>query len=88
MIGRTVTFDAGADPYQEQCADHIEKRDRAGNEAGRPAVRRYDLMEIDTRAKQAECISDQRREHAGGDNPPTVEDTHRRGPTNQLRSAG
>jgi hypothetical protein len=29
-------------------------------------------MEIDTRAKQAERISDQRTEHTGGDNPPAI----------------
>jgi hypothetical protein len=37
-------------------------------------------MEIDTRAKQAERVSDQRRKHTGGDNPPAIENTHMRQP--------
>src|SRR5665213_1523249 len=81
---RTITFDAATHRYQKQCADHVEKGDSTRDETGGPAVRRDHLMEIDTRAKQAECVSDQRREHAGGDNPPAVEDTHMPGPTDEV----
>src|SRR5258708_4757154 len=69
---RTVTFDTTANRYQKQCADHVEKGDSTRNEARRPAVRGTHLMEIDTRAKQTKCISDQRTEHTGGDNPPAI----------------
>jgi len=54
---RTKSFDADANRYQKQCADHVENSDGTRNEAGGPAVHRDHLMEIDTGAKQAERIS-------------------------------
>lgn len=55
---RTLTFDTTSNRYQKQRTDYVEKGHGARDEAGRPAILRHHLMEIDTRAKQAERISD------------------------------
>ena len=63
--------DTAADGYQKQRTDHVEKR-----EATRPAIRRDHLMQIYPRPKETERVSDERSEHTGGYDPPTIENAH------------
>jgi hypothetical protein len=70
---RTETSDDAADRDQQQRAHHIEQRDRARDESGRPAPGLDQLMQIDAGPEQAERVGDQGGDQADRDHAPAVE---------------